>query len=118
MDRPTVGGPCLSPVGEIIAQAAESQISRTEMVEQLQNLNIPYFDPIQKSDSDWAKLRAAFLAGLLTDGEVLAIAEATARRMVARVNHSMDLEGQPVPESAPRRMFEEAVVRLLASLRD
>ena len=112
-DRPVTLRPSVS---EVVYRAAAKEISRAEMVRQLQGLHIAYVKPEFAPDSDWAALQRAVRDGLVPHAAARMVAEDTARRFVARVTGSMDLEDQPVEEPAVADMVRQATDRMVASL--
>lgn len=112
-DNPKVLKPS---VEEIINRATVKEISRPEMLQALRGLKIGYTKWEKRPDSDWARLRNALHHGLVTETEAHTIAEETARKMVERVAHSMDLEAQQVPQTEVDKMVRETTAKLVADL--
>lgn len=100
-------------VKEIVNRATVKEITRSKMVQELRTLKISY---VKKPDSEWMNLRGALHRGLLSKAEVEVVAEDAARKIVARVTHSMDLEAQHVPQSAVNEMVRETTAKLVADL--
>lgn len=103
-------------VAEVLKRAAAKEIGRARMLRELQDLRVAYVNPEEFPDSDWALLRRAVQGGVLTRTDVRKVAEDTARRFVARVTASMDLEDQTVQEPAVAQMLQEATDRMVSSL--
>lgn len=103
-------------VEEIIDRATAHEIDRAQMLNQLRSLRIGYVKADKRPDSAWAALRAATRSGRLTHDEARTLAEDVARRFVARVTGSMELEAQPVPEPGVEKMVKETAARMTADL--
>ncbi|TNM38397.1 hypothetical protein FHP29_14125 [Nocardioides albidus] len=103
-------------VAEVVNRAAAKEISHARMLRELQNLRVAYVKPERFPDSDWALLRRAVQEGLLTRADARKVAEDTARRFVARVTGSMELEDQAIQEPAVAQMLRETTDRMVSSL--
>lgn len=103
-------------VDEVVRQAAVHDISRAEMVELLRGMRLTFVRPDCKPDSGWAQFVRAVRAGLITRDEASVITGDVAARLVGRVNHSMDLEGQPVPSESTAWLVNETTQRLMGEL--
>lgn len=103
-------------VEEVVRRAVVGDISRKEMVQRLCGMRLAYVRPDRKPDSGWAQFARAVRSGLITKREALSITEDVAGRLVARVDHSMNLEGQPVPSESTVRLVNETTQKLMAEL--
>lgn len=103
-------------VAEVVDRAVIKDISRTEMIDQLLDLKVHYVHADRNPESNWGMLRRAVQDGLVTNQEASVVANDVAARLVSRVGHSMNLEGQQVNDERTQRLRTEAAQKLLAEL--
>jgi hypothetical protein len=103
-------------VDEVVSRTLVHDISRKEMVTQLLSIQMSPVRPDRRPDSDWAQFARAVRAGRIRKSEASLITADVAARLVRRVNHSMNLEGQPVPPESTARLVEQTSERLMATL--